>query len=83
MREFHYVFSKDKYPGVPKININLIDNTDFFIGNTKITPIEAHYKLPVFGFRIDKFVYLTDVSYISSIEKQKLFDRRLINHRSS
>ena len=79
MREFHYVFSKDKYPGVPRINVNLIDNNDFFIGNTKITPIEAlHYKLPVFGFRINKFAYLTDVSYISSIEKQKLLNVDLL-----
>lgn len=31
-----------------------------------------HYQLPVFGFRIDDFVYITDANYISEIEKQKI-----------
>ena len=31
-----------------------------------------HYKLPVFGFRIADFVYITDANYISESEKEKL-----------
>ena len=51
--EFSYIFADFKYPGVPKVNVNLIDNTDFKINNTIITPIKAlHHKLPVHGFRI-------------------------------
>ena len=37
-----------------------------------------HYKLTVFGFRINNFVYLTDVSEISDKEKQKLYNADLI-----
>ena len=45
-------------------------------------PIESvHYKLPVLGFRIGKFAYLTDVKTISDIEMQKLkeLDTLVIN----
>ena len=37
-----------------------------------------HYKLPVFGFRIKNFVYLTDVSEISEKEKEKMKGADLI-----
>ncbi len=77
--EFPYVFEKVKYPGVPKVNINLFSNKEFYVNDIRIIPIEAmHYKLTVFGFRINNFVYLTDVSEISKKEKQKLFNADLI-----
>jgi len=37
-----------------------------------------HYKLPVFGYRINDFIYLTDVSYISDDEKNKMLGADLI-----
>ena len=73
-REFHYVFSDVRYPGTPRVNMNLISNTDFYINKTKVKPIEAlHHRLPIFGYKIKNLAYLTDVSYISSSEKKKLF----------
>ena len=78
-REYHYIFSENNYPGIPKININIIDNNSFNIGRTKIIPIEVlHYKMPVFGFRIKNFVYLTDVSFIPDSEKYKLKNADLL-----
>ena len=36
-------------------------------------PIEVmHYLLPVYGFRFDKFAYITDAKTISTAEKKKL-----------
>ena len=71
--QFSYIFADFRYPGVPKVNVNLIDQDDFFIDTIKITPIKAfHYKLPVHGFRIKDFVYLTDVSNIPEKEKEKI-----------
>ena len=71
--QFSYIFADFRYPGVPKVNVNLIDQDDFYIDNIKITPIKAfHYKLPVHGFRIEDFVYLTDVSNIPEKEKEKM-----------
>lgn len=78
-REFHYVFSGDEYPGIPKVNINTINSAPFNIGSIKIMPINAlHYKLPVFGFRINNFVYLTDLSFISEEEKEKIKNADLL-----
>ena len=77
--EFSYIFSGFKYPGVPKVNVSLINNSPFVINKIKITPIKAlHYKLPVFGFRINNFIYLTDISCISNEEKLKMFDADII-----
>ena len=77
--EFSYIFSGIKYPGVPKVNVSLINNSPFLINKIKIVPIQAlHYKLPVFGFRINNFIYLTDISYISSEEKLKMLDADVI-----
>lgn len=77
--EFPYVFSNNNYPGVPKVSINTITNTPFKIKDTFIMPIQAkHYLMPIFGFRIKDFVYLTDVSFISEKEKEKMKDADLI-----
>ncbi|OUV75724.1 MAG: hypothetical protein CBC83_02075 [Flavobacteriales bacterium TMED123] len=73
IREFPYVFSSYKYPGVPAVKIHKITNEKFNIGGVNILPIEAlHYKLRVFGYRIKDFVYLTDISEISEKEKEKM-----------
>ncbi|WP_258099945.1 MBL fold metallo-hydrolase [Marinoscillum pacificum] len=71
--EFSYVFAENKYPGVPQIDTKEITNTPFQIGNSIITPIEVmHYKLPVFGFRIKDFTYITDANFISDEEVEKI-----------
>jgi len=78
-KEFSYIFSGVEYPGIPKVNINIIDDSMFYINQTKIIPIKAlHYKLPVLGFRIKDFVYLTDLSTISEKEKKKMYNADLI-----
>ena len=72
-REFPYIFSGVKYPGIPQINLNRIKNKPFEINGLLIEPIEVmHYKLPVFGYRIGDFAYITDANYISEKEKNKL-----------
>ncbi|MFY0607730.1 MAG: MBL fold metallo-hydrolase [Cyclobacteriaceae bacterium] len=72
-KEFSYVFAEDKYPGVPRVKVNEIQNQPFEIEGLNITPIEVlHYKLPVFGFRLGDFTYITDANYISEEEKLKI-----------
>ena len=72
-RDFHYAFAEHKYPGVPNLNLNVIQNKNFMIRDIPITPIEVlHYKLPVFGYRIGDFSYITDANFISESEKEKL-----------
>lgn len=72
-QEFAYIFQEIKYPGVPSLEMNEIDNSSFSIGNTTIQPIDAlHYKLPVFGFRIKDFTYITDANHLEGLEKEKI-----------
>ena len=79
-REYHYIFSEDKYPGVPSVNINLINKDAFQLFNTiNVKPIEVlHYKLPVLGFRIDDFTYITDAKTISNEEKIKIKGTKIL-----
>ncbi|MES2591151.1 MAG: MBL fold metallo-hydrolase [Bacteroidota bacterium] len=72
-REFAYIFSDFKYPGIPEINLHLLENKLTVIDGVEILPIEVmHYKLPVFGFRINDFTYITDANDISDSEKEKI-----------
>ena len=79
IREFPYVFSEYKYLGVPEVKIHNIKNKPFYINKVEIVPIAGmHYKLPVFGYRIKDFVFLTDVSFVSEKEKEKMKDADVI-----
>ena len=72
---FPYIFdTNQKYPGAPDFEVNIIKNNENFkISDLEITPIESmHLKLPVFGYRIKDFAYLTDVKTISDVELKKL-----------
>jgi len=64
-REYAYIFSDKKYPGVPQVACIEIDHLPFQINGIQITPLPVlHYKLPVLGFRIGDFSYITDANHI-------------------
>ncbi len=72
-KRFPYAFAEDKYPGAPSFELIDINNQPFSIGTTEITPIEVlHYNLPIFGYKFKNLAYITDASYITPEEKQKL-----------
>lgn len=72
-REYAYIFAEYQYPGIPQINMNLIHNTPFVIRDIEVIPIRVmHYKLPILGYRIEDFCYLTDVKTIPNSEFDKL-----------
>jgi phosphoribosyl 1,2-cyclic phosphate phosphodiesterase len=79
-REFHYVFSGDKYPGIPSLNLNIIQNKEFLLNNgVAVLPIQVmHYKMPVFGFRIGDFTYITDAKTISKEERDKVRGSKIL-----
>lgn len=78
-REFHYIFADVKYPGVPEVNMHTIDLSPFNIGNTRFIPIEVmHYRLPVLGFRINDFTYITDAKTIAENEKEKIEGTKIL-----
>jgi len=72
-REFHYVFAAEKYPGVPSVNLHTIDHAPFDVNGETIVPIKVwHYKMPVLGFRVRNFAYVTDANRIEPQELDKL-----------
>lgn len=73
-KRFAYVFDENPYPGAPRLQIKTIrKDQPFEIAGTLFQPVEViHGNLPVLGFRIGDFVYLTDMSAISEEEKKKL-----------
>lgn len=72
-REFSYVFAEFKYPGIPQVNTHILHEENFEVNGINIIPIRAfHYKLPVLGFRIGDFTYITDANYIPEEEKEKI-----------
>lgn len=81
-RRLDYCFRSEKYPGVPTFDVHNIHNEPFYIKGVKITPVEVlHGKMPIVGFRIGKFAYITDCKTISDYEKEKLegLDTLIIN----
>lgn len=72
-QEFAYVFAADKYPGVPSVVVHEIENKPFEAEGVTFTPVEVlHYKLPVFGYRVQNFTYITDAKSIAEEEKEKI-----------
>jgi phosphoribosyl 1,2-cyclic phosphate phosphodiesterase len=78
-REYSYIFSDFKYPGIPEINLHLITKDRFIVEGVTFEPIEVmHYKLPVLGFRIGDFTYITDANFITDEEKDKIRNSRIL-----
>ena len=72
-KRFYYIFDENySYPGSPKVIENII-SSNFNINNKEIIPIDAlHRDLQIFGYRFEKFAYLTDVKTIEDKEINKL-----------
>jgi phosphoribosyl 1,2-cyclic phosphate phosphodiesterase len=78
-REFSYIFSGIQYPGIPRVQIHEIENKPFLLEGVPVIPIEVmHYQLPVFGYRIGDFSYITDANYINEQEMKKLAGSQVV-----
>ncbi len=72
--EFHYAFGEHRYPGTPQMLLHEISEEEFDTHGIRFTPLPVmHFKLPVLGFRVNDFCYITDANYIpdSTYEKMK------------
>ena len=66
-REFSYIFAEHKYPGVPQVRLHAIedDQQPFDVLGLAVQPLRAlHHRLPVLGYRLDDFAYLTDANLL-------------------
>lgn len=76
---YPYVFTENRYPGIPNFDMIEISPDEFSISNLKVTPIRViHHKLPVLGYRFGNFAYLTDLSSIPNEEYEKLYDLEIL-----
>lgn len=77
---FGYAFVENPYPGAPLLELKTIDkNTPFEIKGVEIMPIEImHGQLPILGFRIGDFAYLTDMKTVADDEFAKLKGVKII-----
>jgi len=78
-REYAYIFAQHKYPGVPEVTLHTISVEPFDVAGIRVVPIRLlHHRLPILGFRIGNFAYLTDIKYIFDEEKNKLIGCRYL-----
>src|SRR5258708_26123745 len=71
--EFYYAFEKVKYPGIPQLKLNEINDTPFEEKGVLFTPLPVmHLGMPVHGFRVGNFSYITDANRIPDLTLEKL-----------
>ncbi len=78
-RMFSYIFLDGSYPGVPQLTMHDVD-APFSIADrygdappVLVDPVDVyHGTLPMYGFRIGRFAYLTDTSHIPEASFAKL-----------
>ncbi len=77
--EFYYAFEKDKYPGIPQLQLFEITDKAFQVHGITFIPLPVlHMHLPVTGFRIQDFSYVTDANHIPDSTLEKLKGTRVL-----
>lgn len=76
----HYYFGANRYAGTPEISLEEISSQEpFELYGLKIVPIEVmHGRLPILGYRIDDFVFFTDLKQIAPEELGKANHPKLL-----
>ena len=78
-REYYYAFEGEKYPGIPVLDLHEITSIDFDAGGVKVIPLPVmHMKMPVLGFRVGDFSYITDANFIPDATLDKLKGTRIL-----
>jgi phosphoribosyl 1,2-cyclic phosphate phosphodiesterase len=73
-KEYSYVFSEYQYPGIPRMRLNPVHDHSMIVHGVKVDPVRVfHYRLPVYGYRVGNFAYITDANYVPEDSKEKLF----------
>lgn len=81
-REFHYIFSDDPYPGIPRIALHRITENPFLLGDATWWPLPVlHARMPVLGFRVGGVAYITDANQLEPLAWERLegVDTLIIN----
>lgn len=74
-KQFYYAFDNKEYTSLPEVQFDEIKEHSISINSSKIEVVEVlHGKMICYGYRFDNMAYITDCSYISEKEKEKLRD---------
>ena len=77
--DFSYAFQKNAYPGIPRLQLNEINDQPFSVNGVSIMPLPVmHLKMPVFGFRFGDFSYITDANFISGETLERLQGTKIL-----
>jgi phosphoribosyl 1,2-cyclic phosphate phosphodiesterase len=78
-----FIPKERRYPGVPALNLlEMEPHVPVAVGDVNVIPIRVmHGKLPIVGFRIDNFAYITDMKTIPDEEWEYLqgIDYMIVN----
>ncbi len=79
-RDFYYAFETNKAAGLPEMQLHTIQHDQpFTIGDIHLTPIQVmHSEMPVLGFRIGEFTYITDANFIGAAELEKIKGSKIL-----
>lgn len=78
-KDYDYAFKENPYPGAPSFNLHPVRYDKFYVGNVEIQPIQVrHLTLPILGYRIGKFAYITDASFVAEAELAHLRDLEVL-----
>ncbi|MDH6307039.1 phosphoribosyl 1,2-cyclic phosphate phosphodiesterase [Parabacteroides sp. PF5-5] len=70
-----YAFRPHKYPGIPNLELHHVTTEPFMVAGVRVIPIRVmHACLSIFGYRIGKMAYLTDLKTLPEEEYSKLED---------
>ena len=83
-RRFDYVFeTENRYPGAPSVATFAIDAfQEIMINDKKIETLSVlHGNLPILGYKMEKFAYLTDVKFLpkETLDRLQNIDVLVIN----
>lgn len=77
--DFSYILSSPEYPGLPRLDFHTISENPFQVGSIHVLPLPVlHMRLPVLGFRIGDFSYITDANFISDSTFEKLAGTKVL-----
>lgn len=77
--EFYYAFESGKYPGIPQLKLIEIAHDPFDLLGISVTPLPVwHLNMPVLGFRIKDFSYITDANSIPPETMKKLEGTKIL-----
>ena len=78
-KDFDYAFKAHPSPGAPAFRLHHVRDDNFLVNDVEIQPIHVrHLTLPIIGFRIKDFAYITDASFISESELNKLRNLKVL-----